>query len=472
MDAIAKPRAQVCVKACHASSKTYTAAEIVLWFVTRYPDGQVVSTAPTQSQVRDLLWAEIRKARETSLIELPMPTINELRIDNGRGAIGRATNQGVRFQGYHGRVLVVIDEAPGVDADIWDAIEGIRAGGDVRVLALGNPVIASGRFYEIFADEYEGWELFTISAFDTPNLEGYTLDDVLMGPNDDPWLQDNERPYLTTRSWVRERHNTLGGRNCELHVQHSGNSCPALDHSDFQSRVLGMFPTQSADALISAAWLEAAARRPLVDTREGYVAGVDVAGQGKAETVVYVRQGPNVVSCQAFADADPRAAVLAALEPYAHDLTVYVDEIGIGYNFMLHLRDKLAALYRDRRAAARARREDYAGYEPKVAGVNVGDGANEDRFANLKAELYWAIRERLEDGQVCGLTDQRTIAQLGGIRSMSTARGQTAIERKEDAAKRGVPSPDRAEAFMLCYSGAPRLHAIQFGSITGRSKWA
>jgi hypothetical protein len=53
--------------------------------------------------------------------------------------VGLSTDQGVRFQGFHGRVLIVIDEAPGVKADIWEAVEGIRAGGDVRVLALGNP---------------------------------------------------------------------------------------------------------------------------------------------------------------------------------------------------------------------------------------------------------------------------------------------------------------------------------------------
>jgi len=60
------------------------------------------------------------------------------------GAIGLSSNEGVRFQGWHGKILVVIDEAPGVRPDIYEAIEGIRAGGDVRILALGNPTLASG----------------------------------------------------------------------------------------------------------------------------------------------------------------------------------------------------------------------------------------------------------------------------------------------------------------------------------------
>ena len=88
----------------------------------------------------------------------------------------------MRFQGFHGRLLIVVDEAPGVKADIWEAIEGIRAGGDVRVLALGNPTIASGPFHDAFTSNRDGWCTFTISAFDSPNLAGLSLDELLALP--------------------------------------------------------------------------------------------------------------------------------------------------------------------------------------------------------------------------------------------------------------------------------------------------
>ena len=44
-------RPRTAVKACHASGKTFVAAVAVLWFVTRYRDGIVVTTAPTWTQV-------------------------------------------------------------------------------------------------------------------------------------------------------------------------------------------------------------------------------------------------------------------------------------------------------------------------------------------------------------------------------------------------------------------------------------
>src|SRR5258708_21818681 len=87
--------------------------------------------------------------------------------------------EGVRFQGWHGKILIVIDEAPGVRPEIYEAIEGIRAGGDVRVLALANPTIASGPFYDAFSVNRDGWSLFTIGAFDTPNLAGLDLESLL-----------------------------------------------------------------------------------------------------------------------------------------------------------------------------------------------------------------------------------------------------------------------------------------------------
>jgi hypothetical protein len=136
---------------------------------------------------------------------------------------GLSTDQGVRFQGFHGRLLIVVDEAPGVKADIWEAIEGIRAGGVVRVLALGNPTIAGGPFYDAFSANRDGWCTFTISAFDSPNLAGLSLDELLTLP--DSALDHCVRPYLVTRRWVREKYAEWGP-----------------GHPLWEARVLGRFP--------------------------------------------------------------------------------------------------------------------------------------------------------------------------------------------------------------------------------------
>jgi hypothetical protein len=78
---------------------------------------------------------------------------------------------------------------------------------------------------------------------------------------------------------------------------------------------------------------------------------------------------------------------------------------------------------------------------------------NAEKYANLKAELYWGLHMRFEKGDVAGLTDERAISQLATIRYSYNARGQLQIATKEEARQRGVKSPDRAEAIMLAYAG-------------------
>ncbi len=283
----------------------------------------------------------------------------------------------------------------------------------MHVLALGNPTIASGPFYDAFTANREGWQTFTISAFDTPNLGGLSVETLLSLPDGD--LDVSRRPYLVTRRWVREKWSEWGP-----------------GHPLWEARVLGQFPMQSDSALISLTWLEEAASRPLMITGGKLSAGIDVAGPGEDETVVVITSGPSVVTLRAWTKADPRGEVVAALAPFRDRLeTVKVDSAGIGYYLGKHLED--------------------LGFPVRLP--NVGQSpADPEKYANLKAEFYWGLRMRFQAGDVAGLADERAIGQLAGILYKHDARGRVVIESKEDARKRGVKSPDRAEAVMLAFA--------------------
>lgn len=417
-----RSRPRTAVKACHASGKTMLAALAVLWWIARYEDGIVVTTAPTWEQVRDLLWGEIHKAVGRSRLEWPQPNQTEVRFGPGNYAIGLSTNRGVRFQGFHGEhVLIVMDEAPGVQGDIWEAIEGARAGGQVHLLALGNPTIASGPFHDAFTTNRDGWSTFTIDAFDTPNLAGVTLRDLQAMPRglpeDAAEFAQRPRPYLVTRRWVYEK------------LWEWGEKSPL-----WQARVRGQFPEQAEDSLISLSWLEAARDRAAEGQATSKLyAGIDVAGPGEDETCAVVRdESGTILASEAWQGPDPRGDVAAFLGPFRRRLeTVNVDSIGIGYNFALHLEDQ--------------------GFPVEL--VNVGEASHDsEKFSNAKAEFYWGLRMRFESGEVSGLGDEIAISQLAGIRYRHNPRGQIQIESKEEARKRGVKSPDRAEAVMLAFA--------------------
>jgi hypothetical protein len=162
------------------------------------------------------------------------------------------------------------------------------------------------------------------------------------------------------------------------------------------------------------------------------IAGLDVAGPGEDETVLVLVEGSHVLALQAWTEADPRGTIAAALAPYRQRLeAVQVDAAGVGYYLGKHLEDL-----------------DYP-----VRLVNVGESSSQaDRYRNLKAELYWSLRLRFQGGDVAGLRDERAIGQLAGILYRHTSRGQIEIESKPEARKRGVKSPDRAEAVMLAFA--------------------
>jgi len=418
---------RVAVKACHASSKTYSAARVVLWFLARFTDAVVVTTAPTWTQVEKLLWGEIHSALLKSIYPFPKATLTELKLGPKRYAYGLSTSvtkqdEGVKFQGIHAdNVLVVLDEAPGVDPKIWEAVEGARAGGNVRVLAIGNPTISSGPFHTAFHEGREGWKTFTISAFSTPNFTGITLEQLLKMSEEE--LDINVRPYLTTRRWVKEKYYEWGP-----------------GHPLWESRVLGEFPSQSEDALLSLAWLEQAKNREFTGGSE-LKAGVDVAGPGEAETSLTIRRGPQILLHKQWSKPDPRGEVVAALLPYKEVLkAVNVDCIGIGWGMYTHLAD----------------------LKFPTNPVNVCESSRDsEKFCDLKAEYYWGLRMRLMAGDLGGLVDEITIGQLASIRYGHNSRGQVEIESKEKAAKRGVKSPDRAESIMLAFAE----HQLVYGAI-------
>jgi phage terminase large subunit len=447
MRACAVRNARVAARGCHSSSKTYAAARIAIWFVTRYEDGIVVTTAPTARQVEDVMWdANIIPAISRARLKYPTPNMTRFSLGPNNYITGFTTSKGaeaVRFQGYKApHLLFILDEAPGIPDEALGAIEGTGAGDDMRVLMLGNPTFPGGNFHRAFTNQRDIWTTFTFDAYDMPGFaklhemcgaahrdKEYITELLRTLPPNDPAILfkgDPPRPYLANPEWAQ--------RTLKLY----GAMSPW-----WESRARAQFPTQAQDALLSLAWIEAAKNRPAPTCEHiKLAAGIDVAGPGKDECVAQIGCSDcgALVAWQAWASPDPRGECVAFLNPYKPRLeTVNVDSTGIGYNFTTHLRD----------------------LEFNVAFINVGEAADESevfgfqeerRFENLKAQLYWQLRDRFQSGSISGLDDETTMSQLSTLKWLITPKGKIAMERKIDMKKRGVASPDRAEALMLAYA--------------------
>lgn len=423
------------VRSCHASGKTRDAADIALWFLYSFPNSKVITTAPTFRQVEDVLWREIRSAKSRARIQLGGHYTNtSIDLSEQWFALGLSTDDPDRFSGFHAiNLLLIVDEASGVAEDIFNASEGIVSSQHARVLYIGNPTNTSGTFYRAF--KMPGYAKIHISAFDTPNFTefGITLEDIRNNTWSQKITHELPAPYLITPEWVYDKYLRWGEGN------------PMWD-----SRVMGNFPEQGEDSLIPLARIEEAARRELVvkpDDPEQI--GVDVSRFGSDHTEFCYRKGPKVLDWRSYSHMDTmetanRVRDFAQLYPNA---VIAVDEVGVGAGVV----DRLQQLLPGR----------------TVYGVNVGQAAfDTEQFANLRAELFWGLRERFIQGDidlsVLSPDDLEELsAQLSQIKFKYSARNQVQIEKKEEMKKRGLSSPDRADSLALAFG---RLkHSISFG---------
>ena len=216
---------RVAVRSCNGSGKTFIAAHAVLWWLRCFPDSVVITTAPTEHQVRDVLWREIRRAYHDNEKLIGGKLLRtSLELDDKHYAQGLSTDTPERFQGFHeGHILFVVDEASGVREGIFEAMEGSMTSEHSRMLLLGNPTALSGYFYEAFHRRHSLWRTIHISAFETPNLR---QDEIV-------------NPRLVTRQWVKDAKVNWGE-----------------DSPMYQIRVLGDFPSESEDTLISLKTIE------------------------------------------------------------------------------------------------------------------------------------------------------------------------------------------------------------------------
>lgn len=403
------------VQSCHSSGKSWTAARIVAWWLASHEPGEafVVTSAPTGRQVRAILWREIGRAHAAGRLDGRL-NLTEWWLKASAGneelvAFGQkpADMDPSAFQGIHARaVLVIFDEACGIPEPLWIAADTLIANEESRFLAIGNPDDPTAEFAAVCAPG-SGWNVITVSAFDTPNMTGEAVPDRL-------------RHVLISPMWVEEKRAKWGETN-PLYI----------------SKVLGQFPESAQDGLIPLSWIRAAQERELPPS-DPVELGVDVGGGGD-RSVIAVRRGPVVRVIRR--DQTPNTMhtygnVLGTLrDERAH--RAKVDEVGIGRGMVDLARDQ--------------GRTD-------VVGVNVGQSAKEsEAFQNLRAEGYWALRERFQQGEIdIDPADDDLAAQLASLRfKRSTNGGRIQIESKDEMKRRGLSSPDDADAVMLAFIDPP-----------------
>lgn len=249
------PRVAVC--SGHKVSKSHSAAGIALWYYCSYPDARVVMTSTTARQVDQILWRELRmmrarsgrcvdcKRKDPEGLLIPRPCEHSALIEGEQGELARTGLKSADFRevvgftareaeavaGISGKhLLYIADEASGIGDDIFEAIEGNRAGG-ARIVMFSNGTRNEGEFYEAFNSKSRLYRTLRVSSESTPNVvEGREV-----------------IPGLATREWIEEKRIEWGEDSPMYRVRVKGEHAIGEDAKIFSIHTISQAEARWAD---------------------------------------------------------------------------------------------------------------------------------------------------------------------------------------------------------------------------------
>lgn len=433
------------VQSCNAAGKSQIAAAIALyWILTR--KGKVLTTAPTWQQVEDILWSKIRSYAHMNPNLGLNPHKTSMTLQPEWFATGRSSRIPDNLQGYHGNVLVIVDEACGIENnDIWHALDGnVTDARNDRMLAIGNPTNPDTEFARRCGKKVTDRNQIRISAFDVPNVK------------------ENREviPGLISKSFVEQKAEDWG-----------------TSSSYYLARILGKFPRNIGDTLYPLSWLDRAFTyeydwKPGIADGVGAI-GLDVAGAGADANSMCYRTGGKIWRLQNWQNFDTSEIVAGDEFGSSNDpfLFGWVDE---------HNPDVVAIdattigkpIYDQ---AKRHKRSDskYRNLQVRPF-IGKRTARRDDLYANMKAEAYFHLRGLFQHNAIdlSALDDEmkeRVERQAGAIRYQPDSRGRTIIEDKKAMKKRVGFSPDDLEAMIMAMyvggaEGAKRDVRSELGS--------
>jgi hypothetical protein len=438
--ALSRRRAKVAVPSCNASGKTYTAARLALAFYKAFTPGvpciecdptgtqggcrgsKVITTSSKYEHLRDNLWGEIRAAypkiidRGISLPgDLKPADLRLVENESNHYIIGQSAASAEGLQGAHAaHKLIIGDEATSVDPEVALAIQRLLASSDSRILLIYNPTTPDT--YASRMARSGNFERIKITAFDTP---AFTGEPVPPGSN------------LITPEFLEDlKKQGMGPGTFEWQT--------SIEAEDWD---LG------DDLLIPSGWydLAAAGKVPILGTGTRQL-GVDIAAYGSDENTIAVRDGKQLIELRAFpsmrTDSYVQGPVTSAVMEYQPDVVVF-DADGVGAGAVGYF-DDLTKLMRP---------------GAQVIGFRGGKGVAA-RYLNQRSAWYWNLRKKFQNQSIdIAIRDEKLQAQLTDIHYTVTPQGDIRVETKQEMRRRGLSSPDRADALMYAFAFADDLPA-------------
>ena len=415
-----KRATKISVRSGHGVGKSTIESWAILWFLVTRPFPKILCTAPTAHQLHDILWAEASKWLRNSemLNDILEWTYEKIYLKGQREewfAIARTSNKPDALQGTHAEhILIIIDEASGVPDIVFEPVLGTLSTNDAKLLMCGNPTQLAGFFYESHNDKKDLYVTHVINGENSSRVD---------------------------RNYIQLIADMFG-----------------IDSDVYRVRVLGEFPKANPDSFISLDIINT----EFIDIGDVYSIdlGVDVARFGDDESVVTtVFNKLKLSNLDIFRHNDTMkltGQIVNIIKQLNKDypnvrVNVKIDCDGLGVGVY----DRLREVIMSERLNARAVECHFGAKGGKVR------NSEPISYYNSTGIMWGLIRTKFKEKSLYIKEDSELINQLTNRKYFIESNGDIRLERKEDMKKRGVHSPDRADALGLALYEPP---TIEFGA--------
>jgi hypothetical protein len=414
---------RISVASGHGIGKSASMGMVSNWAMSCWPDAKVLTTANTEGQLRTKTAPEIGKWFRMAITShwFDVQTTSIKSKDPTRGESWRmdfspwSEHNTEAFAGLHNKgriILLLFDEASKIADKVWEVAEGALTDENTVIIwiAYGNPTRNTGRFRECFRKFRHRW---INRQIDSRTVDG------------------------TNKAFLQQL------------VDDNGE-----DSDIVKVRVRGQFPSQSAMQFISETDVDNARKihlRPQQYKFAPVILGVDPAWTGDDSLVIMLRQGL-YSKCLAEIprnDNDIEVANLIARLEVEHQADAVFIDAGYG-----------TGIFSAGQVMGRAWRLIW------FSGKAINPG-----YFNKRAEMWGTMKQWLKAGGAIDPNDQQLYDDLTAPETVPKLDGKIQLESKEDMKKRGVPSPNKADALGLTFAepvakrttpiGANNHHAVQ-----------
>ena len=393
-----QPAARVSVRTANGAGKTtrlITAA--ILWHLAVFPRSKVVSTTGAHLQLREQLMPALmsHQFRMGPQWEFRHGSAT-IQGPNKSRYIGFVTNEPGRAEGHHGNKdpffdletdggpLLIIVDEAKTVPD--EIFEAIERCTYQRLLVCSSPGFADGEFYRSHTSKARFWKPHHIPAKVCAHIDH----------------AKNERL-----------------------IEELGE-----EHALVRSKVYAEFMDQTEDAVVDLQMLDRCRRLPPAYHAGEVRAMCDFAAGGD-ENVLAVRRGNRVTIVDAWREKDTVRAVHRFINLFKQEglepAWIYGDNDGLGkpmIDSLHHLKWTINRLGNGRPAW---RKQDYLNYG---------------------SETWFRGRTMIDRSEIILPDDEMLATQLVSRKEKTNQPGKLQVESKQQMKRRGIPSPDRADAVL------------------------